>query len=434
MRLILEVIIYEMPKNLFFVDSIYLSSGEAGVGNYVNLICTDKTEDGYFPTFYVQTTDEQMRLRESEKVNEEGTERNIEEGDYVIYEPDRKDGYLFTDGSQEQYAVEWTRLGNAIREALAVEPQLSRGDLTPREVKTLIDAEEVLSYHINVGHGNCSLILVKSADDYILWMVDCSIIERGNSASSWHNHQSELKACLDSIGRKLNTNTPHIARFFLTHMHYDHYSGVNYLWNCHYIDDSTIYYINHYYECNSETMVTFLQSLKGKATIIEPISSNSLNSGVGVLYPDKRIFKKYIKRANNASAVYCFNVNGRSMVFPGDLEAEGFKDMAKSSKCSPWLHYSDFYAISHHGSLNGHPSHNCQGTHVHPTILKCLLFGLSKVVLMGRDGAYPTMFDPDVVSCFDYNEKLVTTDMKSGRTPLKYLSLNWLNDGVKFVY
>ena len=122
------------------------------------------------------------------------------------------------------------------------------------------------------------------------------------------------------------------------------------------------------------------------------------------------------------------------MVFPGDLEAEGFKDMAKSSKCSPWLHYSDFYAISHHGSLNGHPSHNCQGTHVHPTILKCLLFGLSKVVLMGRDGAYPTMFDPDVVSCFDYNEKLVTTDMKRGRTPLKYLSLNWLNDGVKFVY
>lgn len=434
MRLILEVIIFEMPKNLYFVDSIYLNSGETGVGNYVNLICTDKTEDSFFPTYYVQATNEQMRLRGSEKVNEEGTERDVEEGDYVIYEPYREDGYLFTDGSQEQYAVEWTRSGNTIREALAVEPELSRGGLTPREVKTLIDAEEVLSYHINVGHGNCSLFLVKSADDYILWMVDCSIIERGNSASSWQNHQSELKACLDSIGRKVNTNTPHIARFFLTHMHYDHYSGVNYLWDCHYIDDSTIYYINHYYECNSETMVTFLKSLKGKATIIEPTSSNSLNSGVIVLHPDKRIYKKDVKRANNASAVYRFNVNGRSMVFPGDLEEEGFKDMTKSLKCSPWLHYSDFYAISHHGSLNGHPNHNCQGTHVHPTVLECLLFGLSKVVLMGRDGAYPTMFDPDVVRCFDYNEKLVTTDMKSGRTPLKYLSLNWLNDRVKYVY
>ncbi|MBL8026035.1 MAG: hypothetical protein JNL74_06475, partial [Fibrobacteres bacterium] len=30
------------------------------------------------------------------------------------------------------------------------------------------------SYHVNVGHGNCSILVVKNNNQYQLWMVDCS--------------------------------------------------------------------------------------------------------------------------------------------------------------------------------------------------------------------------------------------------------------------
>lgn len=427
-----------MPNNLYFVDSIFRSNGEEGGDNYVNLIFTDRSEDGYFPTFYVKVTKPQLILVDSG--------REIEEGDYVFYVTNGEDDHRFSDGNQEQYAQEQIRAGQEIRESLASKEQESAyTKLTANEVRVLTGAEEVCSYHVNVGHGNCSLIFAKSKDGYLLWMVDCSIIERGNKASKWQNHQSSLKACLDDIGRKIPVRKPHIGRFFLTHMHYDHYNGVEYLLRNGYIDEHTVYYINHYYECNSETMVTFLKTLKSKnAVIIEPISANSLNTDVMILYPEKRIYKKgtskgaansmEVKNANNASVVYRIAVNDRVMVFPGDLEKDGFDTMTQSKICSSGLHDSNYYVISHHGSLNSHPENNCLGTHVFKTALDCISRGLSKAVLLGRDGAYTTMFDPKVVDDFGINSKLITTDMMFGKTSQKYLTLNWINGGVQHYY
>lgn len=425
-------------KDLYFVDSIFRSDDEVDGDNYVNLISTDRSDDGYFPTFFVKVTRQQLILVDSD--------REIVEGDYVIYMCNGEADHRFSDGNQEQYAQELIRAGQEIRETLASsERESSIVRLSFAEVKILVEAEEVYSYHVNVGHGNCSLMLVKSKDDYLLWMIDCSIIERGNKASKWQNHQSSLKACLNDISVKIRSPHPHIGRFFLTHMHYDHYSGVEYLMRKGYIDETTIYYINHYYECNSEMIITFLKTLKAKnAIIIEPISANSLNADIRILYPEKRIYKKgtstqtpnsrEVSNANNASVVYRIAVNDRAMVFPGDLEKEGFDNMTQSSLCSPWLHCSNFYVISHHGSLNGHPDNKCLGTGFFSMDLECISMGLSKAVLLGRDGAYPTMFDPQVVNDFDYNKKLITTDMKCGQTPLKYLTLNWMNGNVQYYY
>ncbi len=192
-------------------------------------------------------------------------------------------------------------------------------------------------------------------------------------------------------------------------------------------------------------MVTFLKTLKAKnAVIIEPISANSLNTDVMILHPEKRIYKKgmskgvpksrEVENGNNASVVYRFTVNERAMVFPGDLEKEGFDMMTQSKVCSSGLHDSNYYVISHHGSLNGHPENNCLGTHVFKTALDCISKGISKAVLLGRDGAYTTMFDPKVVNDFGINNMLITTDMKFGKTSLKYLTLNWINGGVQYYY
>ena len=54
---------------------------------------------------------------------------------------------------------------------------------------------------------------------------------------------------------------------------------------------------------------------------------------------------------------------------------------------------------------------------------------------MGRDGVYSTMFDPNVVSYFNKNNKLVTTDMKRGKDEsLKYLTLDWHNGNVEYYF
>ena len=129
-------------KDLYFVDSIFRSNGEEGGDNYVNLISTDRSEDGYFPTFYVKVTKRQLVLVDSD--------REIEEGDYVFYVTNGEDDHRFSDGNQEQYAQEQIRAGLEIRESLAsTEQETVNTTLTDDEVIVLAGAEEVCSYHVN---------------------------------------------------------------------------------------------------------------------------------------------------------------------------------------------------------------------------------------------------------------------------------------------
>lgn len=435
-----------MDKTLYFVDSIHRGLGEYSADIYVNLIATKAEEDGYFPTFSLKVTQEQLRLEDIADKPE------IQEGQYVLYEGDEVSNHHFSDGSNDNYAERIRARGEAIRKALAELPFNQRvSHLSRKEEAVLYSIHGIFSYHVNVGHGNCSLILIKSKDDYVLWMVDCSIYERGCKSTHRIKHDKDLKMCLDDIKYRVKTDHLQIDRFMLTHMHYDHYSGVNYLLNNGYFTQDTKYYINHYYECNSEIMVSFLESIKAYANnIIEPIVKNSStwhhNSAIKILHPEQRICKKTnnqgnssiitVSNANNASVVFLIEVDGISMVFPGDLEIEGFNRMTKSLKCSPWLHYSNFYAISHHGSNNGHPDILCQGSRNHDKVIECMNCNLSKTVLMGRDGAYSTMFDPNVVSFFNKkNNRLVTTDMKRGKDEsLKYLILDWHNGNVNYIF
>ena len=434
-----------MDKTLYFVDSIHRSIDEDNADIYVNLVSTQAEDGDYFPTFFVKVTPEQLSLEDV------ASKPEIQEGQFVFYEGDEDSIHHFSDGSRDNYAEGLRTRGEAIRKLLAEHPSNSRNsNLSRKEEYVLYNIHGICSYHVNVGHGNCSLILIKSKDDYVLWMVDCSIYERGSKSTHRIKHDKALKKCLDDIRYRVNTDHLKIDRFMLTHMHYDHYSGVNYLLNNGYFTQDTKYYINHYYECNSETMVSFLESIKANANnIIEPKVHNSFswfhNSAIRILHPDQRILKKTnnqsnpdiitVNSANNASAVFQIVIDDISMVFPGDLEIEGFDRMAKSSKCSPWLHRTNFYAVSHHGSYNGHPDIICQGTRHHDKTIECINCNLSRAVLMGRDGAYSTMFNPYVVSCFNKNNKLVTTDMKRGKDEsLKYLTIDWHNGNVEYIF
>ena len=87
------------------------------------------------------------------------------------------------------------------------------------------------------------------------------------------------------------------------------------------------------------------------------------------------------------------------MVFPGDLECSGFNHMSGAATCSPFLADSDYYIISHHGSINGHPTKPCKNPKgPMPTPLACVTSSTKKVFLMGRNGAYSGIYSPTIVS------------------------------------
>jgi hypothetical protein len=173
-----------MDKTLYFVDNIHRGLGEYNEDIYVNLIGTKADEDGYFPTFSLKVTQEQLHLED------DTDKKEIQEGQYVLYEGDEESNHHFSDGSNDNYAERIRARGEEIRKVLAELPSNPRiSHLSCKEESVLFNIHGIYSYHVNVGHGNCSLILIKSKDNYVLWMVDCSIYERGTKSTHRIKHE-----------------------------------------------------------------------------------------------------------------------------------------------------------------------------------------------------------------------------------------------------
>ena len=309
---------------------------------------------------------------------------------------------------------------------------------------------EVFSYHINVGHGNCSLILAvekmpkKKNINYWLTMIDCSNFDYTNK--KYYN--SNIEDCFDEIAKKLNIKKEeiHIDLFLLTHLHHDHYSGMDYLVKSSYINHDTIFYINLHYQMASKAVNRILACLLNiKAVIIEPINSNRRKvSFMRILHPECSIFKSlnhvpkgYVNyrvenKVNNSSVVYVLQLGNKTMVCPGDLEIEGFKQMTKIPLCGPFLHRANYYAISHHGSINGHPDINCARQN---KVLHCLTSKLDMAFIMGRDGAFKGIYSPVVISYFGKSpNKLYFTeyDFNNKNLPVRYFGLEWASSVVTY--
>lgn len=264
---------------------------------------------------------------------------------------------------------------------------------------------------MNVGHGNCSIILIQANGLYNIWMVDCSVKDMGN----WHDHTNNLQACFNDIARKLKLKGDailHINRFFLTHTHYDHFNGMEYLIDNGHINSNTLCYMNLYYHWAGATYLRIWGKLKNaNVKFVEPISANS-NRLSSFFHPECRLYRSFPtvvnppsqyrivnNPVNDSSTVIMFNIGGHSMVLTGDLEQKGFKSMTTSAKCSPALYYSNYYTISHHGSINGHPDMSCMNpARPRPSLLRCITKRLSKAILMGRDQAFNDIYSPMVVS------------------------------------
>lgn len=422
-----------MPKQLYFIESIHTTSN---LENPVDVVMIPTMGDEVNQPEFFSFSRQQFRIVEY---------GDIHEGQYVFYNDRPDDGAtMFSDGTHTLYAQREIALSNYLRTTLLMLASQSGQGILEDDKTTSYDHAIVNSYHVNVGHGNCSIILIRQGDSHQIWMVDCALYEAPNLVVSWTNHEATFESCLDDIASELNMNRQSlfIDHFLLTHMHNDHYNGLKYLINKGLVNRRTIYYMNLHYQMPSKNLNEILQLMVDKSFnhIVEPLSCNS-TSCIRILHPDCRIYRDHNSilisasryrlesNPNNSSAVYAILLAGKIMIFPGDLEMEGFEKMTASANCNPVWNHIDFFVVSHHGSKNGIPYKQCKSQNKFRTPLLCFRRNLMISVLMGRDGAFRGIYSKR--ACYTYDilshRGLYYSEKDSNGSCLRYLSIDWNN-------
>lgn len=422
---VLDYIRSVIEGHLYYVDSISAIDDSEEKTYHMSLIGTEVPEEGFPRTLSLELNGAQMFYSDSNT--------RIQEDDFVWYHPDSN--YMIRFADNAPIAEEIRRESIALRlELMALEV---KGDEACAVIRKSIDW--VRSYHVNVGHGNCSLILIKYNNGYDLWMVDCSTYDY----MMRRNYSLNLHCCLQDIARELNLTEKslHISRFMLTHTHSDHYNGLRYLMKLGVIDGTTLMYVNLHYDCASPVWVAIMKGLKElKCKFVEPISGNLAYGAIRILHPECTIIKngvsvptckkrlcRVVANANDSSVVYSITLKNTVMTLPGDLEKTGFKEMSGHMPCRGRLSKTHYYIISHHGSLNGHPDVNCMSMGApFPKPLCCVSQVVKKAILMGRDGAYSKIYSQTVI---DHWKKTLGVLEYTENAP-HYLELNWKDDSV----
>lgn len=296
---------------------------------------------------------------------------------------------------------------------------------TSNESDELYVDAKIYSYHINVGHGNCSIIVIEQNDKTTLWLVDCSNYDMINRTS----YQSNIDLCLQNIKTKFHLPELVFDKCFITHTHFDHYSGIRNLIDNKFLNKSTEFYLNLHYSMPSETLTKLLIKISQlKSKVIEPISINSIDK-IQIWYPLKRTIRtKTIKykdqdvevepSPNNSSAVFYLKFGSKSILFPGDIETAGWN---KINKCSNHLQDSNYFAVSHHGSINGHLRTLCPVRRNISNLSDCVL-GNSTQILMGRNNAFSGIYSNQVINDFP---NIIYTEKDLFGHNAKYLEIDW---------
>lgn len=277
---------------------------------------------------------------------------------------------------------------------------------------------EVYSYHVNVGHGNCSIVVFREGSSYNIWMIDCSVFDFTNK----QNYASNLDACMDFIKKKFEICK--ISKLLITHLHFDHINGIEHLIERGWIDSDTEVWMNIHYPWKQPTYNRILLQLKALGVrFIDPIVGNSTRN-IKILYPDISFNAKNSapnNNINNASVLYQIFLSGKRMLFTGDIETEGWDNVFN---CIPRLAESTYYCISHHGSITGHIRNNCSVVGMSIKTLGDCAIETKKQVLMGRNGAYRGVYSPKVLR--DFNNIEETEHAK------QYFCLDWKTGKVNY--
>lgn len=334
----------------------------------------------------------------------------VHEGSYVYYT--KGDGFLSA-GNDERVRKIVEQSENTFSK---VEDLIDRNHDFP----DINNITRLYSYHVNVGHGNLSLLVFEHDHQIKIWMIDGSnfdfIVHR--------YHSSEIESCLEHIVKKFGLcDKPHIDVLMITHAHYDHYSAIKSFIEKGLIDTNTLVYLyvnKKIKSFNFNNLLTLL--IENKMTIIPPFVQNS-SSNIEILYPDKNTFSDSLE-INNTSSVYRIQFDGVSyFVFPGDIETKGW-DLMDYRCCEHHMKGPKYYAISHHGSENGHIRHpKCPICSV-KSVADCLPF-YTKVILMGRDKAFNGIYSERVLS--DFHGRIYLSERDDNKNAAKFLEIDLIS-------
>lgn len=288
----------------------------------------------------------------------------------------------------------------------------------------------VSSYHINVGHGNTSLIVFKQSENYHIWMVDCACRELKTNI----NYISHLKKCFQHINNKYGLDNLSIEKLMITHAHYDHISTINDLIEMGCFVDGTEVWLNINFSYASKTYIKVLAKILKRCKnngwrIVDPVVHNSTRH-IKVWYPQSDItgtrngsFNKAPDgKVNNSSVVYTLNLGGDRMVFPGDIETAGWNHVGE---CVPYMEKAKYYCVSHHGSITGHLRNKCPAGRTISDVSTCC-GGVDKAILMGRNGAFKGIFSPMVINSF--SNKLHVTENANN-----FLEIDWRTGTINYI-
>ena len=240
---------------------------------------------------------------------------------------------------------------------------------------------------------------------------------------------------------KIKLSDIRISRLLITHWHFDHISGINHLIKDKFVDSNTIVFANVHYGFSSKCANTLLDIIKtNNITCYEPTVALTSFSNITILYPECRIRRqpnlkdsgyRIVRDVNDSSVVYSIEIAGRRMIFPGDLEKDGWDHMTKLGKCCPSLQKCDFYCISHHGSITGHVNRPCMCNSGND-IISCCMKECSVAILMGRDRAYNGIFCPTVIN--DFASRIFYSGQASSGRNARGFVLDWSSFTSRYLY
>lgn len=385
----------ELIKGLYFVHGYYMSGNNERdmIELYRDqmILLKDSIDSIYDIDAY------DINLREMR------IQSQIPQGEFVYY-----DGERFQIAENDPTSIMYAELNSQLARLIGY----TNYGIQPEEVPDNIS--DVYSYHVNVGHGNCSIIVFGENSKYNMWMVDCSVFDFTNK----HNYCENLDVCMNDIVNEFGIGK--ISKLLVTHLHYDHINGIEYLIRNGWIDKDTEVWMNTQYPWKQPTYNRILLQLIALGTkFIDPVVSNSTQH-INILYPNMSYNMKNIapkNNINNASVLYQICFKEDKMLFTGDIETEGWENV---KTCYPHLNVSKYYCISHHGSITGHLRNNCVdlGRSIN-TLAMCA--GSTKLqLLMGKDHAYRGVYNKRVIS--EFSDIVKTEDSNH------YVRIRWDNE------
>ena len=427
----------EQDKILYYVDSIHYPESER------NDRRIDNNDTVQVSLLNVNKAGEPNDVVVSVPVGQLSFEngRRIANNNFVYYSANHQ--VPFENGNKDPRALELINRSSKLRATLREKYQNQSIEL-PAAVQ--LDNSRITSYHINVGHGNCSVILIESGRFYQIWMVDC-----GTAYYVRGPHLENIDDCFDDIAKRLGVNKGklHISLFMLTHLHSDHYNGIEMLFNRGYCNGGTSFFINLDYAVAAPTYIRILELIENNGCIISsPIRNVVTDNGKQpmpmIIFPDRKVYKNYSpsiqlpyyveQNTNNASVVYIVAGNGKRMMFPGDMEKKELDTITKSGNCTPFLNGVNYYCVSHHASISGHLDRKCldPGRHPYSICRECCKDNLDRAIVMGRDGAFSGIYNQTVIN--DFAQVIAYSEKDDIGNPVKCLILDWASNTCSYLY